>query len=151
MIKNERRITKEFCQGRTILFYPATPGEAEFIQRKVFAMGFSWADKNMRNTIGYGDACTRYGMTLIDGKLGLFPDKKASKIGLVCASNQFDEEYRPDMELLKEQFAQFAARQEEMSRKLDELIGKVDDLYEEVKPKALDKPVIGRPKHQSGA
>jgi len=144
MKRNTEKITRNFCQGKTLIFYPVTEEEAEFIQRKLFAMGFSWESDALINGIGHGGSCVKYGMKLEEGKLATYPQPKDKKAGFLCTSDQFDEKFKTDQELLMEQFNKLSAGQKEISKKLDELIKRVDAVYEEIKPKRLDKQVIGR-------
>jgi hypothetical protein len=133
MKANKEKITREFCRGKTLLFFPTSTEEAAFIQRKLFDMGFKWC-KEFGTRISFEKDCVSSGMTL-DEKGSLWTDSlpKHKEKGLVCTSSQFDKSYISPEDLMLEQFNKLSAR-------IDAISQKVDAIYDEVMPHTLNKP-----------
>ncbi|MBI3440514.1 MAG: hypothetical protein HY052_01710 [Proteobacteria bacterium] len=94
MQTNSEKITKEFCQGKILLFYPTTAAETVSIQKKIFAMGCTWGGHGASTDIDCLSECMSKGMVLNDGKLYYNPDDRSQNIGLLCTGDQFGEEER---------------------------------------------------------
>lgn len=135
MQENTQKITKEFCQGKVLLFYPRTAEESVFIQRKVFEMGYKWADNTVEITLVEKSLLT--GMALDRaGRLWVSPNTEHRTTGWLCTSNQFNEDYlSPDQTFILEQFNKLAAR-------LDRLETKIDAIYDELRPQMIQKPIL---------
>ena len=137
MKTNNEKITKEFCDGKILIFYPKTGDEAEFIQHKLFEMGFAW--KSGLTEIGNIASCVLNGMELDGGKIYTSPPRGDVDKGFLCTPAQFNGNYlSPEQTFILEQFNKLAARIEDISRK-------VDAMYDQVMPKSLDKPVFKKP------
>lgn len=141
MYINDQKITKEFCKGKDLVFFPQTLEEAQFIQRKIFEMGFKWGKgeydfENRSVTIEFSSARLLEGLHL-DKKGNLFakPSNDGLISGLLCTSAQFDEKYLSPHEQLLAEFNKLSA--------------KVDAIYEELRPTKLDKPVLKKPENES--
>jgi len=127
MRKNDTMITKEFCRGKTLIFYPKTAEEAEFIQSKIFEMGYHWGYARVAE-VGHASTCIAAGMVLKNEKLYTDPNNESLLNGILCTYDQF-EKYPTERELMLELFNQLAA-----------LSKKVDAIYTEVMPRVMDKP-----------
>ncbi len=128
MIKNEEKITKEFCQGKGLIFFPKTVEDAQFIQDSFILMGFKWGDPDTLSD------CVSNGMVLKEGLLYSSPNTESRTTGFLCTSDQFSVEYKSDRELIMQLFNQVAD------------LGKmVNAIYDELQPKVLDKPVLKKP------
>ena len=132
---NTAVITKEFCKGKTLIFFPQTEEEAASIQRKIFAMGYNWGNNcgaSIRDTSGSVSG----GMVLDEqGLLWTIPRERHFATGLLCASDQLDEKYlSPDRAFMLELFNKLSA--------------KIDAVYEELRPPTLDKPILKKPKSE---
>lgn len=134
MIRNEEKITKELCVGKTLVFLPKNKEESAFIQRNLLDMGCSWARKDGGSMaeivpgVGYGAE----GICLQLGKMILFGGGDGAGY-LLCSSDQFSENYTSDRLLLQSLFNVVSA-----------LTQKVDAIYAEVMPQKLDKPVLDK-------
>ncbi len=131
MKENTAKITKELCQNNVLLFYPQTTDEAEFIQRKIFDLGFAWSYGSKVDNL---DECVSGGMVLDHGTLYYSPDNVSKEKGLLCTSSQLDENYiaPPTLE------QQVKALAEEVTV----LHATIDAIYEAIAPKTLDKPPV---------
>ena len=135
MKNNTAVITKEFCKGKTLIFFPQTEEEAAFIQRKIFAMGYRWVE-DPGTSVRHISESVNTGMVLDEkGFLWFNPSAKSLATGLLCTSDQFDEKYlSPDRTFMLEQFNKLSA--------------KIDAVYEELRPPTLDKPIRSKPKSE---
>jgi hypothetical protein len=140
MQTNREILTREFCRDRRLIFFPKTEQEAEFIQRRLFGMGFKWP--NGATEARCLDDCVAGGMILTsDGAIYHRPSR--SDNGLLCTSAQFDENYLPpDMALLMEQFNQLSAQMKELAKS-------VAEIQKELQPQKLDKPIPKNPGQNS--
>ena len=138
MKPNDQKITREFCKGRTLIFYPRTEEEAGFIQRRLFELGCGWC--NDRAVVQNVKDCVSHGIFLDAGKIYYDGGNTAAgRNALLCTSAQFDENYLPPEQVfIWEQFNQLAARIEEINKK-------VDAIYKELQPAKLDKQVLKKP------
>jgi hypothetical protein len=138
MQTNQERLTKEFCRGKRLVFYPKTEAEAEWIQRTLFDMGFSWASGSME--ISSLDDCAKRGMLLTsEGVIYHSPSPSSTETGLLCTGAQFNENYlSPEMTFFMTQFNQISAQLKELTRA-------VAEIQKELQPQKLDKPVTKKP------
>jgi len=145
MRKNKEKITKELCFENNLIFLPETREEARLIQEKLLGMGYKWIDDDTK--VACIDQCCQYGLILDECQMS-YRTPNSNKDYLLCTLSQFDRADKPlltqeEQVSLRQEFKELAARQEEIFRK-------IDAIYEEIMPKVLDKPMIGRPKRQSG-
>jgi len=138
MQTNQERLTKEFCRGKRLVFYPKTEAEAEWIQRHLFGMGFKWA--NGSREVSRLDDCANHGMLLTSqGNLYHGPSSPDTETGLLCTGAQFNENYlSPEMTFFMTQFNQISAQLKELTRA-------VAEIQKELQPQKLDKPVTKKP------
>lgn len=86
---NQEKITKEFCQGRTLIFRPKTVEEAEKIQRRLFGMGYRW--RMSGDQVIMQEDCVEKGLTLRDnGHIHLGVSDDDMQKGFLCTLEQFD-------------------------------------------------------------
>jgi hypothetical protein len=138
-------ITKEFCKDKTLVFYPKSEGEATFIQKSLFAMGFNWSGASKDKL--YSASCVTYGIELSEkGNLYISPTVSTLQTAVFCTAAQFDPPFsaaqhseisavstdRNLMLLLIENFNQ-------MAKRIDDLAGQVADIKAEIAPKHLQK------------
>jgi hypothetical protein len=134
---NHEKITKEFCQGKRLLFFPQTSEETVFIQRKLFELGYEWDDNNewtdpsLKTKVYSVGGCISTGMVARDGKIYTDPNEESYKTGFLCTSTQFDESFVSFEQAILAQFNKLSA--------------KVDAMYGQIMPKTLDKPVTKKP------
>ena len=146
MKPNDQKITREFCKGRTLIFYPRTEEEAGFIQRRLFELGCVWC--NDRAVVQNVKDCVSHGIFLDAGKIYYDGGNTAAgRNALLCTSAQFDQGAAPELtpeeqKSLREEFNALAALVKDMAKK-------VDALYDEVMPKKLDKPTLKGPDQAS--
>lgn len=140
MQHNKERLTKEFCQSRRLVFFPKTEQEAALIQRKLFSMGFAWA--NGAVDARCLDDCVKSGMILTSEGV-IYHSPSSGDNGLVCTSAQFDENYlSPDMALLMGEIKKLSAQ-------ITALTEEVAEIKKELQPQKLDKPVVKKPEDLS--
>jgi len=130
-------LTKEFCDNNILLFYPKTPEEAEFIQYKIFEMGYAWGGSEGTRICNL-EECVSKGMVLKHGGLYYNPDANSKNSGIVCTSEQFDKNYRPPL-TLEQQIKELAAE-------VTALHATINAIYEAVSPKTIDKPRVSAPR-----
>lgn len=92
MKKNTDKITKEFCKDKILIFAPQTTREAEFIQRKIFEMGYDWWSRK-DNHVQYLEESVLWGMVLSDGELTWQVSRETPEIALLCTADQLDENW----------------------------------------------------------
>ena len=131
MIENTQKITREFCQGKRLLFFPRTEDEAICIQRKFFALGYKWADGD--GAVKRAELCVKKGMVLNDGQLYDSPGSESLQKGFLCTADQFDDAYKTDRELLLDLFNRLAAIEKQQA-----------EILAELRPQQLDKPISGK-------
>ena len=138
MKPNDQKITREFCKGKTLIFYPQTQEEAAFIQRRIFALGFKWPSGSTE--VGKLADCVSHGILLNAGSvLYHSPASTNLDVGLLCTSAQFDENHLPPEQVfIREQFNKLAARIEEIAKD-------VAEIKKELQPARLDKPLLKNP------
>jgi hypothetical protein len=87
---NTAQITKEFCKGKILLFYPATEEEASLVQQKLFDMGYTLAGNNT-DPLPL-QICISDGLVLRgdEGKFFYNPAEKSREEGLLWWWYQFD-------------------------------------------------------------
>lgn len=69
-------LTKKFLCENRVAFFPASMGEAKYIQKRLFALGLGWIDNG--KTLYDGDACVSSGIVVDGGKiytLGISDDR----------------------------------------------------------------------------
>jgi len=139
---NQEKITKEFCLGKRLIFYPKTEQEAALIQRKFFDMGFRWSSGSAE--VMRLDDCVSHGVLLTaESVLYHSPSSSSTETGLLCTSAQFDENHlSPEMTFMMTQFNQLAAQLKELARA-------VAEIKKELQPQRLDKPVVKKPENGS--
>lgn len=138
MNTNNEKITKEFCEGKTLIFQPKTEDEAAFIQRTFFAMGFKWI-RDCGTKVGWLSECVLKGMALNQEGLCFSVSDDGKERGLLCAASQFDEIYMsPETTFLLAQFNKLAAR-------IEEIATDVAEIKKQLQPEKLDKPVFKKP------
>lgn len=141
---NDQKITREFCERKLLVFFPRTLEEAQFIQRKIFEMGFQWGKgtydfENGSTTVQVSDHRLLEGLVLDEkGNLFAHPIKKHLQSGLLCDTAQFDEAYLTSQQKMMEQFNKLSARIEEIAKS-------VARIEKELQPKNLDKPAFKKP------
>lgn len=138
-------ITKEFCKNKSLVFYPKSEGEASFIQKSLFAMGFNWSGASKDKL--YSTSCVTYGIELSEkGNLYISPTVSTLQTAVFCTSAQFDPPFsgaqhsdisaastdRNLMLLLIENFNQ-------MAKRIDDLSGQIAEIKAEIAPKHLQK------------
>jgi hypothetical protein len=142
------KLTREFCKGKILLFHPETEAEAEFIQRSLFRMGFSWeSGKTVPQVL---KECCDTGLCLYtNGTLYRNPGENTRKNAEFCTSAQFDPPYgeavvklaadsNPMAVLLKE-FNTMAGRLDRLTAEMTELKQEVAKFNAEIAPKHLLK------------
>jgi hypothetical protein len=84
------KITEEFCKGKTLLFYPKTKAEVEFILDRAFEMGTYWINSGKVTTPRDIETAIEGGLNIKGGKIytNQTSDDKAN--GIVCTGEQFD-------------------------------------------------------------
>ncbi len=91
---HDNTVTKDFCLGKVLLFYPRTEHEAIFIHRKIIELGFEYANKQESETRRIFNALSKGIMLDERGMLGC-PTKEQTKTGRTCFITQFNEDYAP--------------------------------------------------------
>jgi len=144
MEKNTETITREFCQGKNLIFQPKTVEEAVFIQRKIFEMGYRWY-WSRSNRVDNIEQSLNAGIELRHGQL-FTGGYSAPKDGILCTVHQFNEPFDPkdiknlyvppNQEFILELFNR-------MAEKIDSLEDEVKQLRKEVGPKEPPKPKWG--------
>ncbi|MBI3440513.1 MAG: hypothetical protein HY052_01705 [Proteobacteria bacterium] len=147
MHTNTEKITKEFCQGKTLSFKPKTEAEAVFIQRQLLGFGYRWV--NSGHTIIEPKECLKN----IRLKNGILYTDPADKGDLLCSSDQFQEKFDPNDPknlsgdtLVQETFNRLSGRIETLETKIDALTSTMNEILAELRPKRLDKPTPRTPK-----
>jgi len=87
MPENAQLLTREYCKGKTLLFYPKNRAEAEGIQAAFFDMGYFWGS-NHGQFIKFTDACLEKGMLFLDDVLYTSPLPQHIANGLLCQPHQ---------------------------------------------------------------
>lgn len=138
MIRNEQQITREFCKGKRLVFFPKTEEEAALIQRQLFTLGFGWADKGAQIKDCY--ECVMQGFVAMDGQLTTKPTPETFNTGFICTKEQLgckpDQPGAPHLPLTVQNFNELAAR--------------LQAIEAELKPKVLDKPPFTKPGSVTG-
>lgn len=137
MIGNTEKITREFCQGNRLLFFPRKDDDAICIQQKFFAMGYKWGDGD--GSVGNVALCVEKGMVLSEGKFYTSPNSESLQRGFLCTVDQFDDTYKTDRELLLELFNRLAAIEKQQA-----------EILAELRPQQLDKPILGKKEPGAG-
>ena len=90
--RNTSLLTREFCAGKALVFFPQTGEEAVFIQRKLFEMGYKWSGGG--EIVKLVDECVGGGMVLAlwGGGARLMHGARNER-GLLCTVDQFDEPF----------------------------------------------------------
>lgn len=142
MQENREKITKDFCRGKILLFFPKTENEAAFIQRQIFSLGFKWC-REYGTEVSFLDRCVVSGMELDDGVLYTGPSESDRNRGVLCNSAQFDDSYvapLTDREMLMAIFNRLAAVEKQQA-----------EILAELRPKILQKPAFEKSGPGTGA
>jgi hypothetical protein len=112
------RITPAYCAGRKLYFHPQSAEEAQFIQERLFEMGFKWREGQTHPL--YVDALAHGALFLENGVMFRSSSREAS--GTFCDIRQLDEKYlSPDQVFMMEQFNRMAAQIEALTQKVADL------------------------------
>lgn len=134
------KITREYALANRLVFYPATEDEAAAIQRRIFAMGFAWADE--RRVVRHLADCVRKGILLDHGELYYSPTK--SDRNITCSIRQLDEDYMPKTERrMQEMFNILMARMDDLQEQMNRIEARLS-------PESLDKPARRLPSPKNG-
>lgn len=134
------KITREYALANRLIFYPATEDEAYAIQKRIFALGFAWADG--KHEVRHLTECVRTGILLDHGDLYYHPAKNDRNI--TCSIHQLDEDYMPPAERkMQEMFNTLMAR-------MDDLQEQMNRIESRVSPQSLDKAPRKFPTPQNG-
>jgi hypothetical protein len=150
----QETITRDYCQDKTLLFYPESNEEAKFIQESLLKIGFStrFDSKKLINP----EQCIQYGIMLTSyGVVSITITDKERKSGLVCNSSQFDPPFdkkaiatpaqRPQVATSKKPLA-LLGMFNQMATQIEALTQEVAALRKEIAPKHLEKDEIRFPK-----
>jgi hypothetical protein len=133
MKANSEKITRDFCRGKKLAFFPETRDEAVFIQKTVFSFGFKWRDGDTH--VAEIENSVAKGIGLSDGTMHYFKDAPDLGGYLICRATQLDENYLPPEQMrLIEVFSRLMAR-------IDGLEAKIDRISKEISPREIDKPL----------
>lgn len=140
MKDNTRQLTKKFCTENNLLFLAKTENEAMQIQKNLLALGFLWKDgkgeRSVRDSmLSYGFILENCEMMTLEKPAHLYSDVRNY---LVCTLEQFDPRYESP-ELTRDEQISLMKKFDELTRMFTALSAKVDAIYDEVKPKTLDK------------
>lgn len=121
-------LTREFIKANTIAFFPASEGEAKYIQKRLFALGASWVNNGA--TVYSGAVCVRDGMLCVNGTMYTFSED-STRQAIIC-----------DVRALSP-FVDAATLT--LEARVKELEQQVDTLTQALKPTTLIKPLaIGK-------
>ncbi len=120
------RLTPEFLKASTVAFFPASAGEARYIQSRLFALGARWVNSGR----GYVDAepCLRLGMVVSKGIIYTFAEDSDTHAIVCDVRNLSDHLDAPSLAL---------------QQRVDALEKQVAQLSESLTPRALVKPQKG--------
>lgn len=92
MRENTEKITKELAENNRLVFFPKNADEVQFIQLKLFSMGYSWAGdcviKRVKECVSAGLVADKDGF-IMNGPFG----DTTKETALRCFIDQFDDEY----------------------------------------------------------
>jgi hypothetical protein len=84
------KITKEFCKGKILLFYPKTKDEVEFILDRAFEMGFLWVNTGKVTSPRDIELAIEKGLNIKNEKIYTDQTSDDKAKGIVCTGEQFD-------------------------------------------------------------
>jgi hypothetical protein len=142
---NTEQITAEFCVGKALIFFPQSEEESEFIQRKIFALGYSWPNRKENVDLGVHGS---FALVLTDYKrsrptlLAIYRyEARHEKNVLLCTSDQFGEKYMSEYDFRASMTEKF----NQMAERIEALTQTVAALQRELQPKVLDKAPLEKP------
>jgi hypothetical protein len=95
---NHEKITREFCEGKTLLFYPKNRDEVVAIQERLHEMGFQWPDKYPKDHVFDAPAfikpCVESGMIALKNGIIIYNDDRSNQWnGLLCTADQLKDNF----------------------------------------------------------
>lgn len=95
-------LTEAFFKSSKLAFFPASRGEARYIQKRLFELGAAWV--NTGRTISSVDGCVDFGILSDKGTLYTFADDTMTK-AIVCDVRCLSPHSLPSDSLLEERLA----------------------------------------------
>ncbi len=127
------KITKQYCMGRELVFYPQTVEEAHFVQKQLFKLGMRWNTTGQR--VSCVSECIIAGLVVKGGSL-YYRSATDSNPYIHCDIEQLKNDYQPPLRFEEKMALEFNV----LSAKVDRLTELVEKLCAEVLPADSDKP-----------
>lgn len=145
--KTSEKVTREMAAQNTLLFLPENDQKSAYVQKRLFDMGFIWA--NDVKTVQNLKECTANGIVLKGQRIYYLGDEDTAKGYKLCSLAQLAADYAappaaavaPPPDRLIEMFAEVTARLSAIENRL----AKIEQHLGPEQPGALQKPAIRRP------
>lgn len=146
MQENKDKISIDNTQGKFLLFFPKTTGEAEELVNKLRDAGFTVRAKS--STPLTPDKIIESGIGVLNGEFFCGPNKDWNGAPLgnwLCKTEQIDSDYLPPVQrMMLDLFNQMSAR-------IDALAEKIDRIEQQVCPQEIEKPATAQRKGLKGS
>ncbi|MDP2206721.1 MAG: hypothetical protein Q8K65_10500 [Alphaproteobacteria bacterium] len=144
--KTYEKVTREMAAQNTLLFLPETEKQATYVQQRLFALGFIWA--NDVKKVQSLEECTANGIVLKNQRIYYLGEDDEAKGYKLCALEQLAEDYiapaaltPPSPDRLMQMFSEVTARLSAIENRLS----KIEERLAPEEPPQLQKPAIRRP------
>jgi hypothetical protein len=146
--KTSEKVTREMAAQNTLLFLPENDQQSTYVQKRLFEMGFIWA--NDVKTVQHLKESTANGIVLKGQRIYYLSEEDTAKGYKLCALAQLDANYiappdvaaPPPPDRLVEMFTEVSAR----LLAIEDRLAKIEQHLGPDQPTTLQKPAIRRPK-----
>jgi hypothetical protein len=145
--KTDEKVTRAMAAQNALLFLPESPGQATYVQERLFVMGFIWV--NDVTKVQAIEACVANGIVLKNQRIyTLSPDDDAEGYKL-CALHQLAADYVapvaagsvPPRDRLIEMFTEVSARLSAIEDRLSKIETQLGQNSAAIEKSALRQPV----------
>jgi len=145
--KTSEKVTREMAAQNTLLFLPETEKQAAYVQQRLFAMGFIWA--NEVSSVQNLKECTANGIVLQNQRIYYLGSKDAAEGYKLCSLAQLAADYvpprvapaPPPVDKLMQMFSEVTARLSAIEGRLS----KIEERLAPEEPSRLQKPTLRAP------
>lgn len=146
--KTDEKVTREMAVQNELLFLPQNSQQSAYIQKRLFEMGFIWA--NGSSSLQHDAECVSNGIVVKNQRIYYLGDEDDARGYKLCTMEQLSPQYQapsaqkplPARDELKEMFRAISTRLAAIERRLSDIEEKLGPNQKSEKPK-LNPPSKG--------